>query len=133
MRLRTVLPRLLLGLGLLVPISVMATSLPQAKGKFYELSIESRLSPIMLNQIHGWELVLRDAQGDLVPNAVITVNGGMPEHQHGLPTAPRVTEVLGPGRYLLEGVKFQMPGRWVMQFRIEAGKATETLTLGLDL
>ena len=34
----------------------------------------------------------------------------MPEHNHGFPTAPRVTENLGEGDYLLEGMRFNMGG-----------------------
>jgi hypothetical protein len=34
----------------------------------------------------------------------------MPQHGHGLPTQPQVTRELGDGRYLLEGMKFSMPG-----------------------
>ena len=40
----------------------------------------------------------------------------MPEHGHGFPTVPEVTEYLGDGKYLVEGLKFSMPGWWVGQF-----------------
>jgi hypothetical protein len=123
----------LLALGLLGPALVTAAPLAQVQGRHYQLQVHSRLEPIAINRIHAWELELRDARGALVPQARITVDGGMPDHQHGLPTAPRITEVLGPGRFLLEGVKFQMPGRWEMQFRIEADAGIETLSLTLDL
>jgi hypothetical protein len=41
----------------------------------------------------------------------------MPAHGHGLPTRPRARPV-GGGRYLIEGVKFQMPGEWYLELRI---------------
>jgi hypothetical protein len=122
-----------MALGLAAPVLATASSPVQVSGTHYRLQVQSRLEPIAINRMHAWELELRDAQGTPVPEARITVDGGMPAHHHGLPTAPRVTEVLGPGRYLLEGVKFQMPGRWEMQFRIEADPGIETLTLTLDL
>jgi hypothetical protein len=122
-----------LALGLTGPALAAASTLVQVDGTHYQLQVQSQLEPIAINRIHAWELELRDAQGTPVPEARITVDGGMPAHNHGLPTAPRVTEVLGPGRYLLEGVKFQMPGRWEMRFRVEADPGIETLTLPLDL
>lgn len=102
-------------------------------GKHYQLTIQSRLEPVAINHIHSWELEVRDVQGKLVSNATIQIDGGMPAHNHGLPTAPRVTKELGPGRYLLEGMKFQMGGEWEVRFLIDAGAGKETLTLDFVL
>ena len=65
--------------------------------------------------------------------ATFEVDGGMPMHDHGLPTAPRVTEELGGGDYLLEGVKFQMPGHWVVNLSIDASGASDSVTFELML
>jgi hypothetical protein len=54
-----------------------------------------------------------------VADAQINVNGGMPAHDHGLATSPRVTRYLGEGQYLLEGVRFHMPGEWLMKLDIQ--------------
>ena len=40
----------------------------------------------------------------------------MPGHVHGLPTKPRITQEIEPGVYIVDGVKFQMKGWWVMKF-----------------
>jgi len=53
--------------------------------------------------------------------AAFSVTGGMPDHGHGLPTQPKVTQYLGEGRYLLEGVKFNMGGEWMLRLHILAG------------
>lgn len=42
----------------------------------------------------------------------------MPDHGHGLPTAPRVTRHLGGGRYLVEGMRFNMSGWWRLKFTV---------------
>lgn len=125
-------PRVLLGLlavSLAFPMVALAQSFALLKGERYQLQVLSRLDPVAINHIHAWELELRDAKGVLVSDATLSVRGGMPAHNHGLPTAPRVTDVLGPGRYLLEGMKFQMSGEWEVHFHIEAAPGTETLTL----
>lgn len=75
------------------------------------------------NTIHKWLLMLSDLNGNAIENATIDILGHMPGHVHGLPTQPRVTKELSPGIYLVEGVKFQMKGWWVMQFDITSAKA----------
>ena len=57
----------------------------------------------------------------------------MPEHDHGLPTAPRVTRELEPGRYLLEGVRFHMGGRWELILQIETAGAADTARFEFDV
>ena len=84
------------------------------------LEIFSQLSPIEINMIHRWEVVLTDEDG-AVSGATLDIVGGMPEHNHGMPTQPQITEELAPGRYLLEGVRFHMPGLW----RLTASISTE--------
>lgn len=85
----------------------------------YRATLSSQLTPLQINQIHAWQLDLATAEGQSVVEAVINFDGGMPEHNHGFPTAPVVSEV-GNGIYLIEGVKFQMGGMWQMTFDVEA-------------
>ena len=84
----------------------------------WTIHIDSEVSPLRINQIHSWRIEIRDSNSALVPNALLEVEGGMPDHNHGLPTQPRVTAEISPGTYLLQGVRFHMPGRWRMQFII---------------
>ena len=102
-------------------------------GGLFEVGIESEVEPIELNRIHRWTLHLETADGTPVEKALITVDGGMPAHDHGLPTAPRVTAELGDGDYLVEGMKFQMPGHWVVTFDIAAAERRDTVTFELML
>jgi hypothetical protein len=57
----------------------------------------------------------------------------MPQHGHGLPTSPQVTQNLGNGDYLVEGMKFQMPGWWEVRFNILAGGQSDAITFNLTL
>ena len=88
---------------------------------------------IVINKMHTWTLHVETVDGQPVENAVITVDGGMPQHGHGLPTAPQVTEYLGNGDYLVDGLKFQMGGWWEVRFNITAGDVTDTITFNLTL
>ena len=97
------------------------------------VSYKSSQGNILISQIHQWILHVETADGQLVENATITVDGDMPEHGHGLPTRPQVTEYLGNGDYLLEGMKFQMGGWWVMDFTITAASTTDAVHFNLKL
>jgi hypothetical protein len=83
--------------------------------------------------LHSWVLAVTTADGTPVEGASISVDGGMPEHAHGLPTAPQVTAVLGEGRYRIEGVKFSMPGWWELKVTIAGPQGTDATTFNLML
>ena len=89
--------------------------------------------PVPVGQLHNWTLHVATADGAPVTDAAIQLDGDMPAHGHGLPTRPRVTRHLGNGDYLVEGVKFQMGGWWVMDFEIAAGGRTDTVRFNLQL
>ena len=89
--------------------------------------------PIAINQMHGCTLRITTPDGKPVENAEVKVDGGMPAHGHGLPTAPRVTAYLGDGVYQVEGMKFNMTGWWELRFDIAAKNAEDTATFNLVL
>ena len=99
----------------------------------FTVSAVSNLDPVVINETHAWTLHIETADGSAVTNAEIAVDGGMPAHNHGFPTAPRVTENLGEGDYLLEGVRFNMGGGWVMTLAISSGDLNDTVTFELEL
>lgn len=90
----------------------LATTQPSHGGKF-TISYKSDLEPLTINKLHTWTLHVANSAGEPVDNATVSVDGGMPEHNHGMPTQPIVTP-LGSGDYRAEGMKFQMPGWWTV-------------------
>lgn len=101
--------------------------------KHFQISYSSKLQPIQINNLHAWTLHIKDADGENVSNAEIKVVGGMPEHNHGLPTQPQITENLGDGCYLLEGMKFHMHGWWTVTISISDENITDNVTFNLQL
>lgn len=99
----------------------------------YQISYAATLKPIAINQMHQWRVRVTDAEGNPVANAGIQVSGGMPAHDHGLPTAPRATAHLGDGHYLIEGMKFHMGGAWEVVLTVDAAQGRDSLSLSLDL
>ena len=101
-------------------------------GHFF-ITYESQAKPIIINQMHAWIINIQDENRQKVTDASVEIAGGMPEHDHGLPTQPKVTKNLGKGKYLLEGLKFHMHGSWVVTLSIEAAGKTDQVTFSLNL
>lgn len=99
----------------------------------FRVRYESNLRPIVINRIHTWILHVETVDGEPVDDAGISVSGGMPEHDHGLPTAPEVTRNLGHGDYLVEGLRFHMNGYWELELTITANGKTDTVVIPLRL
>jgi hypothetical protein len=103
---------------------------PSDRGLF-RVTYRSDVIPIPVNMIHGWTLTVLTADGKPVKDAVISIGGDMPQHGHGLPTQPEVTQELSDGEYLVEGIKFSMPGWWVMKFHIRTMEQEDDVTFNL--
>jgi len=98
----------------------------------YRATIETEAA-LRTGRILAVQLFVADSAGSPVDGAAITVDGGMPKHGHGLPTAPRVTRALGGGRYQVEGLKFSMGGWWELRFGITAPAGSDSVTFNLKL
>ena len=99
----------------------------------YQVSYVAEINPVPINQMLKWTIHIETADGQPVEQATITVDGDMPQHGHGLPTRPQVTRDLGNGDYLVEGLKFHMPGWWVMDFVVTASEQTDQVRFNLML
>ncbi len=89
-------------------------------------------SPV-INKMHSWILHIETSAGLGLEGAIIAVDGGMPEHDHGLPTKPRVTTELGGGDYKLDGMRFHMNGYWEIVVNITSDSGTTQITIPMQL
>ena len=94
----------------------------------YLVRLQPPATPAAINQLHAWQLKLTSLSGAPVAHASIKVDGGMPQHGHGLPTRPQVTRELPNGGYLIEGMKFSMTGWWEIKLAIAAPEGTDKVT-----
>ena len=108
----------------------IATDRMTDQGLFHA-RISSNLDPVDINQLHSWTLHLETPDGQPIEAAEIVIDGGMPQHNHGFPTTPQITENLGGGDYLVEGVRFNMTGWWEMKFDITADGQSDHITFNL--
>ena len=104
----------------------------QSAGGRYVATLEPA-QPLRPRQMQTVRVTLRDAEGKAIDEAQISIDGGMPQHGHGLPTRPRVTRNLGDGIYEIEGVRFNMGGWWEFKLAIAGSRGADTVTFNLDL
>ena len=89
--------------------------------------------PLRLRQLQTLQVRVSDASGRPVEGARISVDGGMPEHGHGLPTQPLVRRSLGGGVYEIEGLRFSMGGWWELKLAIDSPSGSDRVTFNISL
>ena len=91
------------------------------------------MQPLRTRQLQTVRVKVGDVSGAGIEGAAISVDGGMPEHGHGLPTTPRVTKTLGNGVYEIEGVRFNMGGWWEFKLAISTPDGKDDVVFNLSL
>jgi len=99
----------------------------------FAVSYQSDLEPLQINKLHAWIIHIEDATGEAVVGAQVEASGGMPVHNHGLPTRPRVTAEIGNGDYRLDGLRFHMAGEWEITISITVDGKTDTVVVDVML
>ena len=104
-----------------------------SRSEHFRVSVDPDLDPLAINTIHRWVVQLQTLDGAPVPSAEFDIRGGMPAHDHGLPTLPEATRNLGDGRYLIEGMRFHMAGYWEVVISIDSGAQRDEVVIPLEL
>lgn len=99
----------------------------------YVASIAPSVEPLTIGPMHAWMLTLRTRDGKPVTKATIAIDGGMPQHGHGLPTAPKVTRSFGDGRFQIDGMRFNMRGWWELHLDIDGPSGPDAITFNIVL
>ena len=105
----------------------LALTRPSVDNK-YVVTLQPPARPAAINQLHAWRVLVTSPAGAPVAHARIQVDGGMPQHGHGLPTRPQVTRELPDGGYLIEGMKFSMTGWWEIKLAIDGPAGADRVT-----
>ncbi|HSW20833.1 MAG TPA: FixH family protein [Ramlibacter sp.] len=94
----------------------------------YHVALAPPAQAPALNQMHSWTVKLATPDGAPVHGARFLVDGGMPQHGHGLPTQPRVTREIADGTYQLDGMKFSMTGWWEVKLAVDGPQGADKVT-----
>jgi len=90
-------------------------------------------APLKVGALQTIRLAVRDKNGAPVRGAKIAVDGGMPQHGHGLPTRPRVVAEEADGVYVVDGLRFNMGGWWELKFAVDGATGTDRVTFNVRL
>ena len=115
-----------------VPYNLAWSLTRPSKAGLYDITIHPDVDPIPVGRIHTWTVYLVPKGGTTPVPSDIMVDGGMPQHGHGLPTRPTVTTQLPDGGYRVEGMKFNMTGWWTLTVHI-SGRTPDEATFNLRL
>ena len=114
------------------PASAFGTGPRTSAAGMYMATLASA-QPLRTRTMQTIAVTVIDPFGYAVDGAHITVDGGMPQHGHGLPTRPRVTRQTGRGTYEIDGVRFNMGGWWEFKLSITTAAGTDVVTFNLNL
>ena len=75
-----------------------------------------------------WTVRITDASGAPEEGMVVSLRPWMPDHGHGSPVEPQITD-LGGGEYRIESLNLFMPGLWQVTFGLETptGESDEVM------
>lgn len=104
----------------------------RSDGGLYQVTLVPSIDPVPVGKMHAWLVEVTDSDGQPV-EAEIVMDGGMPQHGHGLPTVPQVTGKDHHGRHIVGGMRFNMPGWWVLNVDIDGSAGADTATFNLAL
>lgn len=99
----------------------------------YRITVEKAPTPVPTNRLQTWVVAVTNADGKPLPAAMLAVSGSMPQHGHGMLVDPRASRQTESGRFLVEGLKFHMPGYWEVKFTVTADGRADDLVFTLDL
>ena len=99
----------------------------------YRVRARPAVPPVALHRMHDWVVGIELAEPSSEIPTAVHFDGGMPAHGHGFVTRPRVTRNLGNGEFLVEGVKFHMPGDWVLLVSVVGRSGSDQVRLPLTI
>jgi hypothetical protein len=97
----------------------------------YMVYLKAVEEPLRLRKLQNIRVLVLDAMGRPVEGARISVDGGMPQHSHRLPTEPLVKNGPDGGVYDIQGMRFSMEGWWEVKLDIEAAPGADRVTFNL--
>lgn len=97
----------------------------------HQVTVRPLSSSVDPASIHDWVVQVSDAGGVPVAGCRVGLDASMPEHGHGLPTEPRVEGEQPRGTYRVGGVRFSMPGYWLMTIKVRGCGPPQRIDLEL--
>ncbi|HPY39018.1 MAG TPA: FixH family protein [Thiolinea sp.] len=98
----------------------------------FKVNLLCRHSP-SVGPFQDCQVEIQDGQGQAINEAKISIDGGMPSHGHGLPTAPVASSLDGQGHYRIDGLQYNMPGPWLLGFIIKTAAGQDKVIFSFEI
>ncbi len=102
-----------------------------SKKNLFIVSYAYETDPVLVGNYVKLKLRVMSTTERPIDDAWIKISGDMPAHGHGMPTQPEVTEELGNGYYIIDGIKYSMPGHWTISMQITSQGQKDNVTFNL--
>jgi hypothetical protein len=99
---------------------------------FYRVSYEPRSGSIRTGRSLALNVEVLDSAARPVTGAILVVEGELRGREEGLQTRPTVTE-FGGMIYVVQGLRFDTPGRWILRFHVFTERQWDTAEFHLVL
>lgn len=99
----------------------------------FVLSLQPKEGKPVIGEYHDWVIEVTDENEQGIEEATFRFGGGMAAHGHGLPSQPVVTQYLGDGKYLIEGMLFNMAGDWSLVVAVKKDNFTDQAVFDITL
>lgn len=91
-----------------------------------------RPEPMRIEVGEPFELLFNVCSRNGAPAELVAVRAQMAEQKHRMKRKPTIVSA-GDGRYSVDGLVFDRPGRWELAIDVRAGEESERLTHGIIL
>ncbi len=99
---------------------------------YYQAQLDCVGAP-QAGQFHDCQVSFSNRQNQAVAVQTVRLEGAMPAHGHGLPTAPVLTSQDELGHYRIDGLQYNMPGRWLLGFAVEGALGDDRIIFDFSI
>lgn len=103
-----------LAVGLLTAANTPTFTSISRSGRF-RATLTASIRAVPINAEHSWTLKLESLGPYPAAILELGLDGGMPGHNHGLPTTPEILPGDRPGQFQIAGLRFHMSGAWELK------------------
>ncbi|HEV2515688.1 MAG TPA: FixH family protein [Devosia sp.] len=121
------------GIMMLLPVPAnldLSTTRVSERGTFTATVVTG---PVVVGEPMSWAFKLKASDGSVIDPSTLSLDGGMPQHGHGLPRAPSQASATNNGTFVFSGIEFSMRGWWVINIHRTTASGADQAVFNFQL
>ena len=102
-------------------------------GGLYHVEVWPDIPPARLGHLHAWRVRVQRVDGQPTTLSRLAFTASMPQHGHGLTTAPLATRGFDDGTFLVDGVLFHMSGEWMLRIEFVGSEGPDAVEFSINV